>query len=86
MRKWGGVGRLSNISSRYGVVLDNRFGLCNPSVGSWVVDGAVSIWLCKIGEGRRGKSGVGGLILRIVRGSRLVDEAGSKETVLSLWK
>ena len=86
MRKWGGGRRLSKISSAYSVVVDNRlFGLCNPGMGSWGVDGAVSIWLCKIGEGRRGKSGVGGLTLRIVRGSRLVDEAGSK-SVFSLLK
>ena len=86
MRKWGGIGRLNKISSAYGMVLDNRFGLCSPGVGSGVVDGAVSIRSCKIGEGRRGKSGVGGLVLRIMRGPRLLDEVGSKETILSLWK
>ena len=83
MRRWGGS---SDASSGYGGVLGNRYGLCNPGVGSWGVDGAASIRLCKIGEGRRGKLGVGGLMLRIVRGLRLLDEAAYKKGALSLLK
>lgn len=91
MRKWGGSCRLNKMSSGCGVRLGNRLGLCspgvcNPGVRSWGVDGAASILVCKIGEGRRGKSGVGGLMLLIMKGVRSLDEAGWDKGALSLLK
>ena len=72
MRRWGGLG---DASPGYGVVLGNRFGLRISGVGSWGVDEAPSIRVCRIGEGERGKSRGSGLMLRIVRGPRLLGDA-----------
>ena len=72
MRRWGG---LSDASLGYGVVLGTRFGLRISVVGSWGVDEAPSIRVCRTSEGGRDKSRDSGLMLRIVRGSRLLGDA-----------
>ena len=84
MRRWGGS--IIGTSSGYGVVLGDRYGLCNPGVGSWGVDEAPSIRVCRFCEGGRGELLGSRLMLRIVRISRAMGDAVRRKGAWSLWK
>ena len=72
MRRWGSLGDTSP------VVLSTPFGPRVPGVGSWVIEEAPSIRGCRLGEGGSGKLRSSALMLRIVRGARLVGDAAWK--------
>ena len=84
MRRWGGS--ISGTESECGVVLGDRGGLCNPGVGSWGVDEAPSIRVCRFCEGGRGKLLGSRLMLRIVRIPRAMGDAVRRKGAWSLWK
>ena len=72
MRRCGGLSDTSPL------VLGTPFGLRISVMSSWVVEEAPSIRGCRLGEGGSGKLRSSALMLRIMRGARLVGDAAWK--------